>query len=121
MSNKINIFKISNDYSVAEQIFPEDLTEIKAAGFLAVICNRPDHEEFSQPTADAIADKCKKLGILFYHIPVLNMPIEDESIIKQHLIVKKSDGPVLAYCRSGQRSTVIWHAGLGNKLQIFDK
>ncbi len=79
-----------------------------------IICNRPDHEDIGQPTAKVIAEECKQFEILFYHIPLMNTPFKRQSIKMQQTLVNECDGSVLAYCRSGQRSTLIWHAGLGN-------
>tara|TARA_B110000483_G_scaffold69326_1_gene86562 strand:+ start:68 stop:394 length:327 start_codon:yes stop_codon:yes gene_type:complete len=106
----MNISRIADNYAVAPQIFPHDLVEIAAAGFRAVICNRPDHEELDQPTVDVISAECVKVGISFHHIPVSSMPIAHEAIQEQLRIIDECDGPVLAYCRSGQRSAIIWQA-----------
>ena len=83
-------------------------------GFQMIICNRPDHEDIGQPTAKVIAEECKQFEILFHHIPLLNAPFENQSIKMQQTLVNECDGPVLAYCRSGQRSAQVWHVGLGN-------
>ena len=106
----MNISRIADNYAVAPQIFPGDLDEIAAAGFRAVICNRPDHEELGQPTVDAISVECIRVGISFHYIPVSGMQIAHEAIQEQLRIIDECDGPVLAYCRSGQRSAIIWQA-----------
>ncbi|MDG2107200.1 MAG: TIGR01244 family sulfur transferase [Woeseiaceae bacterium] len=107
---KINILRIADNYAVATQIFPDDLAEIIAAGYRVVICNRPDHEELDQPTVDTISAECRKVGISFHHIPISILPIAYEAIQEQRRIIDECDGPVLAYCRSGQRSAIIWQA-----------
>ena len=106
----MNISIIADDYAVVAQILPGDVVEIAADGFHAIICNRPDNEEPGQPSASEIAAECEKAGIRFHHIPVSVMPIAVESIEEQRRIIDASEGPVLAYCRSGQRSIVIWQA-----------
>jgi len=34
------------------------------------------------------------------------------AVQEHHGIIDSSSGPVLGYCRSGQRSMIIWQAGL---------
>jgi len=106
----MNISHITDDYAVAPQIFPHDVTRLAELGFVAVICNRPDGEEPGQPTAAEIAAACDAAGLAFHNIPVSGMPIAVELIEKQRRLIADSDGPVLGYCRSGQRSQIIWSA-----------
>ena len=106
----MTITPVTNDYSVSPQISAADIAALKSQGFATVICNRPDNEEAGQPTAAEIAAACEEAGLAFHHIPVSGMPIPADSIEKHRQIVDSSTGPVLAYCRSGQRSTIILQA-----------
>jgi len=106
----MNISQITDDYAVAPQILANDVAAIAAQGFVTIICNRPDGEEPGQPTAAEIAAACDVAGLAFHHLPVSGMPIAIEFIQEQRRLIIDSDGPVLAYCRSGQRSQVIWQA-----------
>ena len=106
----MNITQVTNDYAVAPQLTTADIEALKELGFATVICNRPDNEEAGQPTAAEIAAACEKVGISFHIILVSGMPIPADDIAKHRQIVDASTGPVLAYCRSGQRSTIIWQA-----------
>jgi uncharacterized protein (TIGR01244 family) len=107
----MNISPLAENYVAAAQIRPADIVAIAAAGFTAVICNRPDNEEPGQPNADEIAAECERTGMTFHHIPVSRMPISESAIEEHRRVIDSSAGPVLGYCRSGQRSTVIWQAG----------
>jgi len=106
----MNISQITDDYAVAPQIFPNEVTALAAQGFVTIICNRPDGEEPGQPSAAEIAAACDAAGLAFHHIPVAGMPIAVEFIQEQRRLITDSDGPVLGYCRSGQRSQIIWSA-----------
>ena len=106
----MNISQITDGYAVAPQIFPDDVTVLAEQGFVTIICNRPDGEEPGQPGAAEIAAACDAAGLAFHHIPVSGMPISDENIQEQHRLITESDGMVLGYCRSGQRSQIIWSA-----------
>ena len=106
----MNILHITDDYAVAPQIFVHDVTVLAARGFVAVICNRPDFEDPGQPTAAEIAAACDTVGLAFHHIPIAGMPIAIEFIQEQRRLITDSAGLVLGYCRSGQRSQIIWQA-----------
>ena len=106
----MNITKLTDDYAVAPQIRLEEIATLAADGFVAIICNRPDDEEPGQPSAAEIAGACELAGLAFHHIPVTMMPIPATDVQEHRRIVDESDGPVLAYCRSGQRSVAIWQA-----------
>lgn len=106
----MNIYKVDETYAVSAQIVPGDVAAIAAHGFVAIICHRPDGEEAGQPSAAVIEAECVRAGLLFHHIPFAGMPIADDAVQEQRRVLKNSAGPVLGYCRSGQRSTFIWQA-----------
>jgi sulfide:quinone oxidoreductase len=108
----MNISHIADDYAVAPQIFPHHVTILAAQGFVAIICNRPDGEEPGQPTAAEIAAACDAAGLAFHHVPVSGMPIAIEFIEEHRRLITDSDGLVLGYCRSWQRSQIIWQASV---------
>lgn len=106
----MTITRISEKYAVAPQVLPGEVAAIAAEGFVAIICNRPDGEEPGQPTAADIASECEMAGLSFHHIPVSGMSIAGEAVQEQRRLIEESYGPVLAYCRTGQRSQIIWQA-----------
>lgn len=106
----MDIARIAEDFAVAAQIQADDVGHLAAAGFTVIICNRPDGEEPGQPTAADIAAACDAAGIAFHHIPFASMPIAAELIDELRRVLAASDGLVLGYCRSGQRSQMIWSA-----------
>jgi uncharacterized protein (TIGR01244 family) len=108
----VTITRIAENYAVAAQILADDVAAIAAEGFVAIICNRPDNEEPGQPTAAEISAACDAAGLAFHHVPVSGMPVASAVIQEQHRLIADSDGPVLGYCRSGQRSQFIWAASV---------
>lgn len=102
--------KIDDDFSVAPQL-PASALEIAAKeGFQAVICNRPDGEEAQQPTLDEMAKSATRAGLAFHAVP-FDMQTLDRGVIDNfETALKTANGPVLAYCRSGTRSTIAWCA-----------
>lgn len=108
----MTITEISESYAVSAQISPEQVALIAAAGFVTIICNRPDNEDVGQPSFAAIAAACEKAGLAIHHVPVAGMRMPVDAIAEHRRIVDSSAGPVLAYCRSGHRSTIIWQASV---------
>lgn len=104
----MTIYKLTENCSVAGQIQPEDVQALQANGFVTIICNRPDDEDFGQPTAESVKTECDTRGLAFHHLPISSAGISAETVRQFQEIVAASNGPVLAYCRSGQRSSVLW-------------
>jgi uncharacterized protein (TIGR01244 family) len=98
---------INERVAVAPQIMPDDLPAIAAAGYVAVINNRPDDEEPGQPGGDAIRVAAHAAGLGYTAIPVAGgFGQADVDAMAAALVA--ADGPVLAYCRSGTRSCNLW-------------
>ncbi|CAN7692031.1 TIGR01244 family sulfur transferase [Mesorhizobium sp. LjNodule214] len=100
--------QISEDYSVAGQIQPDDIVAIKEAGFKSVICNRPDNEQPGQPSADSVKAAAEAAGLTFRFIPVISGQISIENVEDQAKALDELEGPVFAYCRSGARCTNLY-------------
>ena len=101
---------VTETFSVAPQITPEDIAEAARRGFVKVINNRPDGEAPDQPPSAVMAAAARAAGLDYAHIPVFGMPSGD-LIEAMTDAVEAADGPVLAFCRSGTRSITIWSLG----------
>ncbi len=100
--------QLSNDYAVAGQISPSDVAGIADAGFRTIICNRPDGEDMGQADFADIKSACEQHNLECYHIPMTGGNLTEDIVRGQLKAMSGSDGSVLAYCRSGDRSTMIW-------------
>ncbi len=100
--------RITDNYTAAGQIAADDVAAIAEAGFKAVVCNRPDHEDPGQPTAAEIAAACEQHGLAFHHLPIVGSQLHMETVEAMREVMSNTDGPVFAYCRSGTRSSVVW-------------
>jgi uncharacterized protein (TIGR01244 family) len=89
---------------VSGQIAPE---EIASLGVATVINNRPDGEEPGQPDSAAVAAAAQAAGIDYRHIPVAG-GISQPQVAEMADALAQANGPVLAFCRSGTRSTYLW-------------
>ena len=110
----MDIRRITSDFSVTGQILPREMPAICALGFRTVICNRPDGEAADQPLFSEIAEVAKDCGIKSVYIPVsgqLGLQPGDVAALKQAWADLPK--PVLAFCRSGARSTAVFDAAVG--------
>lgn len=98
-------------YSVSPQIAPEDLPGIAAAGFTTVICNRPDAENPPELQAAAMGKAAEAAGLRFEVLELTHQTMTPANIARQKAMIEASEGPVLAYCASGTRCSVIWALG----------
>lgn len=98
--------RIDDDIWVAGQITADDVAAFAAQGITLIINNRPDGEEPGQPAAADIAAAAKAAGIRYRHIPVARL--DQAQVAEMAKALAQSDGPVLAFCRSGSRSTHLW-------------
>lgn len=111
----MDIRPLTETYAVSPQIAPEDMAAIAAAGFTRIICNRPDGEIPPDLRADVIRQAAEAAGLDFVNNPVVGGALTLENVQMQAAAQKDSAGPVLAYCASGNRSSIVWalsHAGV---------
>jgi sulfide:quinone oxidoreductase len=102
------IKKLTDEISVAPQIKPSELGELAARGFRSIICNRPDGEGADQPVFSEVEQAAASLGLMTRYIPVTSGKISDEEAAAFGAALDELPKPVLAYCRSGTRSTALW-------------
>lgn len=104
----MDIRHLTDDYAVSPQIIPEDVAAIAEAGFKTVICNRPDGEIPPSLCAAEISKAVTEAGLHFVLNPVVGGAISMANVTAQGEALASSDGPVLAYCASGNRSSIVW-------------
>jgi uncharacterized protein (TIGR01244 family) len=100
--------KIDDTILVSPQIGPGDLTEAAALGVRLVINNRPDDEESGQPQSAAIGRAAQAAGLGYVAIPVTHAGFSHAQVDAMVQALERAEGPVLAYCKSGTRSTYLW-------------
>ena len=107
----MDIRRITDRYHVSPQISPEDIPAIKAAGITTIICNRPDGEVPPDLQADSMKAAVEAEGLAFEVLPLTHQTMTPDNVARQKAMVEAADGPVLAYCASGTRCTVVWALG----------
>jgi sulfide:quinone oxidoreductase len=106
----MNLMQLSETFYVSGQISPVDIDELKARGFGTIICNRPDGEDSPQPTAEEMKLVIEQAGMKFFNVPFNPMNPDPNMVNDFSDALNQSEGLVLAYCRSGQRSSRLWAA-----------
>lgn len=111
---------ITDTYTVAPQLAPGDMADLAAQGVRTVICNRPDAENPAPLQAAAMQDAVEAAGMAFVFNPIVGGAMTQDNIDEQADAIAASDGPVVAYCASGTRSTVVWAFGVAGDMATDD-
>lgn len=98
----------ARDLAVCPQIMPEEISGLAAAGFKGIINNRPDGESPDQPSSQALEAEAKRNGLSYWHIPIVPGQVTEEDAHAFAAALQESGGPVVAFCRTGNRSTSLW-------------
>ncbi|WP_425102208.1 TIGR01244 family sulfur transferase [Tropicibacter sp. S64] len=116
----MNPRQITPRYHVSPQIAPDDLPAAKAAGFTRIICNRPDAENPPEWQAEAMAAAAEAAGLEFHVLPLTHQTMTPQNVALQRSLYEEASGPVLAYCASGTRCTVVWALGMAGEMPVDD-
>lgn len=100
--------KLDDSISVAGQIAPTDIADAARQGFTFVINNRPDGEAPEQPDGAEMEAAARAAGLGYAAIPITHAGFSEDQVIAMGDALDQAAGPVLAFCRSGTRSTFVW-------------
>lgn len=113
----MDIRPLTPAYAVAPQIDPSDMPAIAAAGYTTIINNRPCAEIPPSHQNDAMAAAAKAAGLDFVTLPVTHASLTMDLVSAQRAACDNANGPVLAYCASGTRSTIVWALGQAGTME----
>lgn len=99
---------LSDRVLASPQITPADVAEAAALGVTLIVNNRPDGEDDGQPTGAEIEAAAHAAGMAYRAIPVSGGGFAEPQVRAMAEALASTDGTVLAYCRSGTRSTLLW-------------
>ncbi|MEM6277572.1 MAG: TIGR01244 family sulfur transferase [Pseudomonadota bacterium] len=116
----MEIRTLTPDFAVTPQIEPNDVPDIAAAGFKAVICNRPDIENPVELQADVMRIAVEAAGMTFILNPFASPEMTVEHVAAQAAAQEEIDGPILAYCASGTRSSICWSLSQAGRMPTED-
>lgn len=91
------------------QIAAADVAEARALGVALIVNNRPEDESPDQTPGATIEAAARAAGIDYVAIPVTHAGFSEPQVMAMRAALDRAgDAPVLAYCRSGTRSTLLW-------------
>lgn len=114
----MDIRTLTGDLSVAPQIFTSELSAIHEAGYRSIICNRPDGEGTDQPGHLEIERIARGLGLETRYLPAESGKVTDAQATAFGVLMAELPKPVLAYCRTGMRSTTLWALSEANSTPL---
>jgi uncharacterized protein (TIGR01244 family) len=111
---------ITPDFAVTGQLDANDFSEIARLGFGTVINNRPDGEEDGQLHSEAAASLAWRSNLAYHYIPSGKLDLFSDPVVDaaERVIADSAGEKVLAYCRSGTRSAIIWAAASARGLAV---
>jgi len=102
--------KVTDRFEVSPQITPEEARQAAESGVTLIINNRPDGEAPDQPTGADIEAAARTGGADYLFLPVVGRPTPEQAKAQAEAVAG-ARGPVLAFCRSGNRSIITWALG----------
>lgn len=101
--------KIDDNTFASPQIGLAEVAYAKALGIGLIINNRPEGESDDQTPGPQIEAAAREAGMGYVAIPVSHAGFSMPQVeAMQQALAQAGDAPVLAYCRSGTRSTLLW-------------
>jgi sulfide:quinone oxidoreductase len=104
------IQQVAEGLWVSPQLQPGDLAAVAAHGFKTVINNRPDREAPDQPLEAEIQAAAKAAGLVYEYLPVVPGAFTEQQVAAFDKHLSELPGPILAFCRSGNRCSMLWGA-----------
>ena len=116
----MDIRPLDDAVSVAPMLEPGDMAALAAAGVTTVICNRPDAEVGPEHRAAAMQAAAEAAGMAFVYNPATLPALTEEAVEEQADAMDAAGGPVVAYCRSGTRSAMLWALAMAGRMPADD-
>ena len=108
---------LTRDFAVSPQISVGSVSEIAKAGYRSILCNRPDGEQYGQCEYRKIAEAAMEQGLESRSVPLASGIITEEVLGDFAAAMNELPKPILAYCRSGTRCTMLWSINQSGKLE----
>ncbi len=99
---------LTSDIFVSSQIGVDAVAEAKDLGVALIINNRPEGESEDQIPGADIEAAARAAGLDYVAIPITHSGFSEPQVNAMAEALAGAKGKVLAYCRSGTRSTLLW-------------
>ena len=94
--------------SVTGRLDRPEIDALAHAGVRTIINNRLDGEDPGQLPAAEARRLAEALGIAYHHIPITAATLSRADVDAFAATLRDAPAPVVAHCRSGTRSTLLW-------------
>jgi uncharacterized protein (TIGR01244 family) len=102
------LFPLGPGLSTAGRLDRADIDALAVAGVRTIINNRPDGEDPGQLPAAEARRIAEAHGIAYLHIPITAATLSRTDVDAFAAALRDNAAPVVAHCRSGTRSTLLW-------------
>jgi sulfide:quinone oxidoreductase len=98
-------------FAVTSELRSGDFAWLAQRGVKSVMSNRPDGEESGQMLAKREAALAWRAGLMFRHVPAVKHELFTDGVVEAMAdALAELEGPVVAHCKSGLRSAIVWAA-----------
>jgi sulfide:quinone oxidoreductase len=111
--------QLERDVFVAPQLVEADFAEVAGGGFRSVVNNRPDGEAPDQLPNDVAEAAARHHGLAFRYQPVANLNVTDDDVVDAFAeLLDDLPRPILFYCRTGTRCSILWAQASAARLGV---
>lgn len=100
--------RLTDTVWASPQITCAEVAAAAEQGFGLIVNNRPDGESPDQTDGAAIEKAARDRGLDYVAIPVDHSGFSEHQVDAMSKALERTEGKILAYCRSGTRSTFLW-------------
>ncbi len=105
----VSMQQLDENTYAAPQLFVEDLVRLQSLGIKTIVCHRPDGEGgIEQPDHQLIEAQAEALGMVLIYQPISEISMPEIEQFYDHQ--QQAEAPMVLYCKSGMRSTMLWAA-----------
>ena len=102
------LIPLSPGLSVTGRLERADIDALAQAGVRTIVNNRPDGEDPGQVPAAEARRLAEAHGIAYHHIPITAASLTRADVDAFAAALREAEALVVAHCRSGTRSTLLW-------------
>lgn len=116
-----DIVYLTPDFAITGDLAPADFAAAASLGFKAILNNRPDGEEEYQLTGATEAELAWRAGLKYRFLPLDKHELFTDPVVEGMIhTIGELDGPILAHCKSGLRSAIVWAAASARTVAVDD-
>jgi uncharacterized protein (TIGR01244 family) len=102
------LVSLGPEFSVTGRLDRSEIEALARAGVRTIVNNRPDGEDPGQLPAAEARRIAEAHGLAYHHIPITAATLSRADVDAFAATLRDAPAPVVAHCRSGTRSTLLW-------------